>query len=463
MTMRVRFAPSPTGYLHVGGARAALFNWLVARHHHGTFVLRIEDTDHERSRPELIEAIIGPLRWLELDWDEGPYYQSQRGELYATAIATLLAAGAAYHCDCTRQAIDARNAGTGRSGYDGFCRDRALADGPGVVVRFRVPPGTTVVDDVIRGRVEFANEDLEDFVVRRSDASPVFLVANAVDDAEMAITHAIRGEDLLNTTPKIILLWQALGYAAPPPTYAHLPLLVNEGRKKLSKRRDDVALGDYIDRGYLPAAMRNYLATLGWGPKDGVEIRPLAEIIEQFELEDVNKAPAFFDPAKLMHFNGEYLRALPVADFVAWAEPWLSGPDAPWPAGAYRPERFAAVAPDVQQRVRVYADLADQVDWLFVDDVSADDDTWAKAMKGDQVGAVLDGVIASFAACPWEPAVLDAEIKRVGDALGAKSQVPVRVAVTGRRAGPPLNPGMHLLGRERVLGRLQAARERCGP
>jgi glutamyl-tRNA synthetase len=316
MTIRVRFAPSPTGYLHVGGARAALFNWLMARQSGGTFVLRIEDTDHERSRPELIEAILGPLRWLGLDWDEGPYYQSQRGELYDNAIASLLASGSAYFCDCTREAIDARNADAGRSGYDGFCRDRSVADGPGVVVRFLVPDGTTVVDDIVRGRVEFANADLEDFVVRRSDGSPVFLVANAVDDAEMAITHAVRGEDLLNTTPKIILLWQALGYEAAPPVYAHLPLLVNEARKKLSKRRDDVALGDYIERGYLSEAMRNYLATLGWGPKDGVEIRPIGEIIEQFRLDDVNKAPAFFDTKKLLHFNGEYLRALAAEDFV---------------------------------------------------------------------------------------------------------------------------------------------------
>ncbi|MFN0092467.1 MAG: glutamate--tRNA ligase, partial [Acidimicrobiales bacterium] len=262
MNVRVRFAPSPTGYLHVGSARTALSNWIYARSVGGAFVLRIEDTDADRSRPELIDQILRTLEWLGLDWDEGPIRQSGRVERYDHAVDTLLRAGWAFHDEGA--------------------------------VRFRTPDeGVTGWDDVIRGRVEFDNVNLEDFVIRRSNGAATFLLANAVDDLDMGITHAIRGEDLVNTTPKVLLLMHALEAAAPP-VYAHLPLLVNERRQKLSKRRDDVAVEDYRDRGYLPEAMANYLATLGWGAPDGVEVRPMAEIVSLFRLEDMNKASAFF-------------------------------------------------------------------------------------------------------------------------------------------------------------------------
>ncbi|NIR38183.1 MAG: glutamate--tRNA ligase, partial [Actinobacteria bacterium] len=321
---RVRFAPSPTGYLHVGGARTALFNWLFARHHGGTFVLRIEDTDEAKKTEAFVDAILDPLRWLGIDWDEGPLFQSERRHLHVAAIDQLVVDGRAYFCDLTREDSDrlAEEAGL-PAGYHGWSRDRDVADGPGVVVRFRTPDdGSTVVDDVIRGRVEVAHDSVEDFVIRRGDGSPVFLLANAVDDHDMGITHVIRGEDLLNTAPKVKLLWEALGYGDSP-VYAHLPLLVNEKRKKLSKRRDDVALGDFRERGYLPEAMVNALALLGWGPPDGVEIRPVAEIVELFSLDDVGKGAAFFDVQKLDHINGEYIRALSPAEFTATADPWL--------------------------------------------------------------------------------------------------------------------------------------------
>lgn len=461
-TPRVRFAPAPTGYLHVGSARSALFNWLHARHHGGTFVLRIEDTNAELATPEFYEAITEPLTWLGIDWDEGPLLQSERTDRYLAAVNSLVASGAAYCCDCTRDQIDARNAETGfKGGYDGHCRDRSVADGDGVVVRFLVPADETIViDDSVRGEVRFETREFEDFVVRRGNGTPVFLVANAVDDADMGITHVVRGEDLLNTTPKVLLLWRALELG-PEPTYAHLPLLVGEDRKKLSKRKHSVALADFREQGFLPQAMANYLALLGWGPPDDVEIRPMAEIVELFDLGDVNKAPAFFDIKKLEHVNGEYIRMLDDADFVEAVQPWLA--DAPWPADAFRPEVFAAVAPFAKQRCRRLGDVVHVVDWLFTDDVPVETDEKelrqiAKALGREGVPAVLDGIIAALADCPWEAEALDAAVRKVGDDLGAKSQVPARIAVTGRRAGMPLFEPLALLDRDVALDRLRQAR-----
>ena len=257
------------------------------------------------------------LEWLGIDWDGEPVHQSDRLERHLIAAAELEATGHAYRCDCTQEAVRARNeAAGGRPGYDGYCRERNVEPGPGTVVRFRAPDeGSTAFTDLIRGDVSFENDNLEDFVIVRSNGLPMFLVANAVDDADMGITHIVRGEDLINVTPKVLLLRRALGIELEP-VFAHLPLIVNDKRQKLSKRRDDVSVGDYIDRGYLSEAMVNYLATLGWGAPDGVEIRPRAEIVELFDLSAVNKAGAFFDLKKLDHFNGEYIRALPVTEFV---------------------------------------------------------------------------------------------------------------------------------------------------
>ena len=252
----MRFAPAPTGFLHVGSARSALFNWLYARSTGGEMILRIEDTDAALRKPEYIDAIVKPLQTLGIDWDEGPYYQSQRQRLHVDAVEQLVESGHAYFCNLTREQSDelAKEAGL-PSGYHGWSRDKGLSDGPDCVVRFRTPDeGQIVIEDVIRGDVTFSCADLEDFVVRRSDGTPTFLVANAVDDADMSITHVIRGEDLLNTTPKVMLIWDALDFGDKP-TYAHLPLLVNDKRKKLSKRRDDVSLMDFLRQGYLPEAM----------------------------------------------------------------------------------------------------------------------------------------------------------------------------------------------------------------
>jgi glutamyl-tRNA synthetase len=470
-TPRVRFSPAPTGYLHVGGARSALFNWLYARHTGGTFVVRVEDTDTARSQPELTEAVLDALRRLGLDWDE-TFHQSDRFDLYRRAADRFLADGLAYRCDCSQEAVKARNdASGGPPGYDGHCRDRDVAPGDGVVVRFRTPhDGVTGWDDVIRDRVEFENRHLEDFVIVRSNGVPMFLLANAVDDIDMGITHVIRGEDLVNTTPKVLLLREALG-VSDHPVYAHLPLIVNEARKKLSKRRDDVNVADYLDRGFLPEALLNYLATLGWGAPDGVEIRPLTEIVELFELEHIGKAPALFDLKKLSHFNGEYIRALPVGEFVDRATPWIERPAAPWGPEQFDLDRFAELAPLVQERTKVMSEIPELVDWLFLPDAPDDADSWAKEMAKPHAAAVLDSAIAGCeAAGEWTAAATRAVVETAAHAAGlvgaegnpqlAKAQAPVRVAVLGRSKGLPLFESLEVLGRDETLRRLRAARAR---
>ena len=461
--VRVRFAPAPTGFLHVGSARAALFNWLFARHVGGTMVLRIEDTDPERSRDDLVEGIQRSLRWLGLDWDEGPVRQSGRMHLYAEAADRLVAGGHAYWCDCTKADVDARTPAGQPPGYDGFCRDRGLSRGPGTALRFRVPgEGRTVVHDLIRGDVVFEHASIEDFVIQRGDGSPMFVLANAVDDADMGITHVLRGEDLLPSTPKVLLLRRALGVAEDP-IYAHLPVIVNEKRQKLSKRRDDVAVEEYRERGYLPEAMRNYLALLGWAPPDGQEIVTVEEMVAEFRIEDVKASPAFFDVTKLDHVNGEYIRALPVATFVRESLPWLEE-DPPWPPETFDLARFEAVAPLVQERVKTLSEVPAMVDFLFLDEPVVDPAAWEKGVvKLAAAGAILDEAAAAFAGCAWEADVLHATVLGIGEAHGlklGKAQAPIRVAVTGRTVGPPLFESLQALGRERTLERVLAARRR---
>ena len=468
---RVRVSPAPTGYLHVGSARSALFNWLYARHTGGTMVVRVEDTDTDRSRPELTETILATLRRLGLDWDE-LYHQSERFGTYRAAAERFLAEGRAYRCDCTQDEAKARaEARGGPPGYDGHCRDRDVAPGEGVVVRFRTPDeGVTGWDDVIRDRVEFENANLEDFVIVRSNGVPMFLLANAIDDMDMDITHVIRGEDLVNTTPKVLLLREALG-ATSHPVYAHLPLIVNEQRKKLSKRRDDVNVADYLDRGILPEAMTNYLATLGWGAPDGVEIRPLDEVVALFDIVDIGKSPAAFDVRKLEHVNGEYVRALTRDEFVDRVEPFIAAPDVPWPAERFDRAAFIDLAPLVQERVRVLADVVELVDWLFLADAPDDPDSWTKEMGKAHAPAVLDAAIAGTeAAADWDADAVRAVVEDAARAAGlvnaegnpqlSKAQAPVRVATMGRSKGLPLFEGLERLGRAETLRRLRSARAR---
>lgn len=447
---RVRFAPSPTGMFHVGGARSALFNWALAEQSGGTFVLRIEDTDAARNRPEWTEGIISALAWIGINGDspffEGPYFQSAYEEQHREAAAKLVADGRAYYCTCTRDEVKART-GSEHKGYDGFCRDRGLTEG---AVRFRTPDdGVTVVQDLVRGTVEFPNEAMEDFVVARADGSPLFVLANVVDDIEMRISHVVRAEEHLSNTPKQQLLWEALGVA--PPTWAHVPVIVNEKRQKLSKRRDKVALESYREEGYLAEAMVNYLMLLGWGPGDDREIMPWAEMVPLFDLGDVNPSPAFFDEKKLRAFNGEYIRALPLDTFVARCEPWL---DPSWDR-----ETFAKVAELAQTRIAVLSEITANVDFLFLDEPVFDQASWDKAMKNAAV-EILTGYLARLEKVNMDSESLKSALEEVGAEHGlklGKAQAPVRVAVTGRTVGLPLFESIEALGRERSMDRIRAA------
>ncbi len=452
---RVRIAPSPTGFFHVGTGRTALFNWLYARQQGGTFVLRIEDTDTVRNRPEHIDGIMRALQWLGLDWDEGPYFQSQRGGLYADAIDRLLASGAAYACDCTADEVAKRahQPGGKTAGYDGFCRDRHLDPLPGRLVRFRTPDdGQTSFDDLIRGTVTVDNDKIEDFGIRKSNGDPLFLLANVVDDAEMTITHVIRGEDHVSNTSKYVLLWEALGYG-PRPVFAHLPLLYNDARKKLSKRRDKVAVEDYRDEGYLPEAMRNYLALLGWSPGDDREILTLDEMIAEFRLEDVKSAGAIFDERKLQAVNAEYLRALPVADLVERAQAWLLA-------------RWEPLAPQVQERARTLAEVYRMTDFLYLPNVVIDPEEWDRSVrKNPAFAAVLTAAAARYAGLEdWNAASIHEATIAAGQDAGVaqlgKAQAPIRLAVTGRPIGPPLWESLEVLGMDRTLARIAVALNR---
>ncbi|KAA6217525.1 glutamate--tRNA ligase [Streptomyces filamentosus] len=463
--VRVRFAPSPTGMFHVGGARSALYNWAVARQSGGTFVLRIEDTDAARNKPEWIDGIVDALAAIGIHGEdpafEGPYFQSHNADRHREAGLQLFAAGRAYYCDCTREQLKERT-GSEHLGYDGFCRERGLAFEEGRALRFRTPDeGETVVVDLIRGEPAFPNGAIEDFVIARGDGSPVFLIANVVDDLDEGVTQVIRGEEHLSNTPKQQLLWEALG--AEPPVWAHLPVIVNEKRQKLSKRRDKVALEDYLAEGFLPEAMVNYLMLLGWGPGEDREIMPYEELERLFRIEDVNTAPAFFDVKKLTAFNGDYIRALSPEQFAAACAPWLVAPRAPWAPEAFDKDVFEAAAPLAQTRLALLSEITDAVDFLFLDEPVRDRASWDKAMKAGARELLADARSGLAAVADWRADELKAVLLAAGEQHGlklGKAQAPVRVAVTGRTVGLPLFESMELLGRARVLARLDAAAER---
>tara|TARA_B100002051_G_C16727721_1_gene636283 strand:- start:209 stop:1393 length:1185 start_codon:yes stop_codon:yes gene_type:complete len=382
----------------------------------------VEDTNAELSKPELIDNIYRSLDWLEIDFDGEPVRQSQRADLYDDAVEQWISAGVAYEDEGA--------------------------------IRFRVPQeGTTSWDDQIRGAVVFENQHIEDFVVRRADGTATFFTANAVDDLDLGITHVVRGEDLVNVTPKVILLREALGESAPL-KFAHLPLIINEQRKKLSKRRDDVALEAYRERGILPTAMVNYLALLGWGPKDDVEVRPISEIIEMFDIADVNPSAAMFDVKKLEAINGEYIRALSPEEFGKSIAPWLEEED--W-AGNVDDEVLRQVAPLVQERTRVLAEAPKQLDFFFWDNQEMDPDAWQKVMLKDSARSILEAARSALADVEWNVEALHEAVRKIAEShelkLG-KAQAPIRVAITGRTVGPPLFESMYFLGREVVVERL---------
>ena len=449
----------------MGGARTALYNWLLALKNNGTFVLRIEDTDESRNQPQWTQGIIDALAWIGIDSNdphfEGPYFQSTNAEAHVAAAHKLFAAGHAYYCDLTTEQIQERAKAAGLNGYDGYSRDRGLAAGPGHVLRFKVPAGKTIVHDTVRGEVEFDNSTIEDFVLLRGNGTPVFLIANVVDDMTMNITHVVRAEEHLPNTPKQQMLWDALGVT--PPVWAHVPVLVNEQRKKLSKRRDKVAVEQYREEGILPEAMVNYLMTLGWAPIGDTEIVPWEQIVQEFSLESVNHSPAFFDIKKLQAFNGEYIRKMPLADFVDAANNILTSEAATWPAERYKPEVFAAMAPLVQTRVAVMAEVVDMVDFLFMAEPPIDDAAFTKAFSADFAIPTLTQIATAFETIEWNAESIKQAVEAVGtehEVKLGKLQGPLRIAITGRTVGPPLFEPIELLGRDESLRRIRAALSR---
>ena len=449
----------------MGGARTALYNWLLALKNNGTFVLRIEDTDESRNQPQWTQGIIDALAWIGIDSNdphfEGPYFQSTNAEAHVAAAHKLFAAGHAYYCDLTTEQIQERAKAAGLNGYDGYSRDRGLAAGPGHVLRFKVPAGKTIVHDTVRGEVEFDNSTIEDFVLLRGNGTPVFLIANVVDDMTMNITHVVRAEEHLPNTPKQQMLWDALGVT--PPVWAHVPVLVNEQRKKLSKRRDKVAVEQYREEGILPEAMVNYLMTLGWAPIGDTEIVPWEQIVQEFSLESVNHSPAFFDIKKLQAFNGEYIRKMPLADFVDAANNILTSAAATWPAERYKPEVFAAMAPLVQTRVAVMAEVVGMVDFLFMAEPPIDDAAFTKAFSADFAIPTLTQIATAFETIEWNAESIKQAVEAVGtehEVKLGKLQGPLRIAITGRTVGPPLFEPIELLGRDESLLRIRAALSR---
>jgi glutamyl-tRNA synthetase len=417
-SMRVRFAPSPTGALHVGGARAALYNWLVARGSGGTFVLRIEDTDRERSTPENIEQILDALRWLELDYDEGPQFQSERGERHRQEIARLLEEGHAY-----------------------------LDEG---AVRLRVPDeGQTVVSDLIRGEIAFQHKDIADFVIARSDGSPLYNLAVAVDDHDMGITHVIRGEDHISNTPRQMMVLKALG--ADTPVYAHLPLLHGPDGKKLSKRHGAASVQELRDAGYLPAAVRNYLALLGWGYDESTTFFSTDELIKLFSLERVSKNPAVFDEQKLRWMNGRYLRELPLEDLHGLLTARL---------GREIPVEAVQIAQEKMQTLDDFWTLAA----FLVERQPTDEKAWGKVMKDGAAERLATARAALAQTDPFTAEAIEASLRSVVDQTGDKPNKvfqPLRVAISGSTVSPGIFESVAVLGRDETLARVDEALERA--
>ncbi|MFJ5227171.1 glutamate--tRNA ligase [Streptomyces sp. NPDC088400] len=478
--VRVRFCPSPTGNPHVGLVRTALFNWAFARHTGGSLVLRIEDTDAARDSEESYEQLLDSLRWLGLDWDEGPevggphapYRQSQRMDLYRDIAEKLLAASYAYHCYCTTEELDARREAAraaGRpSGYDGHCRDLTAdekaayeAEGRSAIVRFRMPDGPITFTDLVRGELTFTPENVPDYGIVRANGAPLYTLVNPVDDALMGITHVLRGEDLLSSTPRQVALYKALielGIAKDVPSFGHLPYVMGEGNKKLSKRDPQASLNLYRERGFLPEGLLNYLSLLGWSLSADRDIFSMAEMVEAFDIADVNANPARFDLKKAEAINADHIRLLDVKTFIEACGPWLKAPHAPWAPESFDAAAFEALAPLAQTRVTVLSDITANVDFLFLDEPVADEASWSKAMKPG-ADALLATARTKIAEADWDAESLKNAVLAAGEEHGlklGKAQAPVRVAVTGRTVGLPLFESLELLGRERTLSRIDA-------
>jgi glutamyl-tRNA synthetase len=465
--VRVRFAPSPTGYLHVGGARTALFNWLFARHHGGKFVLRIEDTDFSRSSDEMVEGILKGMRWLGLDWDEGPFFQSQRLSRYSEFSDRLLETGHAYRCFCTPEQLAARRGDQQEAGgswiYDRRCAgivpddsDRRAAKGEPFAVRFRVPPGRSAYQDRVFGRIEIENTNMEDFVLLRSDGVPTYHLGVVADDLDMAITHVIRGADHISNTPKQILLYQAMGKVVPE--FAHLPLILGPDKQRLSKRHGATSVMAYSELGYLPEAFFNFLALLGWSPGGDRELMTRRDLIDSFSLEGVGKANAVFGIEKLDWFNAQYLQSMPcevligllTSDLVARGI-WKGPGDAP---GDLKP-----TVELLRSRLKKLSDFAGTFKAFVSDDFEYEPAAAQKYLRDPKLRDLVPKLLDLFAAeCEFSPESTERHLRSVTDRAGVKAGLLInalRVALTGQGVAPGLFEIMVVLGREKTCARIR--------
>jgi glutamyl-tRNA synthetase len=485
--VRVRFAPSPTGYLHVGGARTALFNWLFARRQHGTMILRVEDTDAERNKPELVQGILDGLQWLGVDWDEGPFYQSQRTELYRQAAKKCLANGAAFLCYCPAEkyaggdhaepAQDEEPKGGGpRRVTRCSCRD-AKPSTPGAkpAIRFKVPlGGTTKFTDVVYGETQFSNDDIEDFVLLRSGTGDeefgqsMYQLGVVVDDIDMRVTHVIRGADHISNTPKQVLLYRALG--AEPPVFAHVPLILGPDKKRLSKRHGATDVNMYRAEGFLPEAFRNFLALLGWSAGHDEEYLRTKDLLQKFSLEGVSRTNGVFDRAKLEWFNTQYLQKLPIEELLPevegelkrsglWKQAWAAGAG-PGPDGRGH-EWFSKTVDLLRPRIRLLPDFSTWSKAFFSDDFTIDPAAKEKFWKDPKVPELLANLAAALEKLPdWNHDACDHATRAVAEAAGVKAGLLInatRVAIVGQAVAPPLFDTMVALGRDRVVSRLRKA------
>jgi glutamyl-tRNA synthetase len=469
---RVRFAPSPTGYLHVGGARTALFNWLFARHFGGTLILRIEDTDLERSTSEMVEGILQGMRWLGINWDEGPYYQTQRTDLYRAAAAKLIDSGAAYYCFCSKEELEGRRAKAAEQGrppkYEGTCRKLNPAEAlqrksaaEAAAVRFAIPDGgSTSFDDAVFGKVEFANSELEDFVLLRSDGSPTYHLSVVADDIDLKITHIIRGADHISNTPKQVLLYQALGSAMP--VFAHVPLILGPDKTRLSKRHGATSVMSYRDEGIVPEAFRNFLALLGWTPPDGTpEILGDSELIRLFSLDGISRSDAVFDRAKLDWFNTEYIRAYP-------AEKLLPLIEEEWKKAGLNPtcrdrDWLLSTIELLKPRARSLKDFAGSFRAFFVDDFDPDPAAVDKFLQVENVRRLLIELGARYAGTEnFNEQETEKVLRDFAAEKGVKAGALIngaRVALTGQAVAPSLFAVMSVLGKDAVSARLKNVEE----
>lgn len=459
MNIRTRFAPSPTGYLHIGGARTALYSWLHARKHGGTFILRIEDTDLQRSTIESVNAILEGMTWLGLEYDEGPFYQTHRFERYKEIIQQLMNKGLAYHCYCTKEELDAMRAeqmaNKQKPRYDGRCRHRTEPRG-GVepVVRFKNPvEGEVVVDDMIRGKVVFSNSELDDLIIARSDGSPTYNLTVVVDDLDMQVSQVIRGDDHLNNTPRQINILKALG--AESPAYAHVPMILGSDGKRLSKRHGAVSVMQYREEGYLPEALLNYLVRLGWSHGDQ-EIFSIDELVEFFDISNVNRAASTFNPEKLLWLNQQYIKnsdPAHVAHHLSWHIGNLgidpsTGPD------------LVEVVKIHQERAKTLVEMAQSMVSFYKDFEQFEEQAAAKHLKADIKDAIQTIRDKLAALTDWQPATIHQIVVETAENLDMKMgklAQPLRVAVTGGAVSPPIDVTLHLIGQERTVKRIDKA------